>query len=189
MQRSTVRKERAMPATPFHYSVAYLIGKWKQSLSLPGLIVGSVMPDTERLVYLFIDNFHARGFIHSLFGVATLGTAVSVLFTVYAYPAIASSIFRMNKRMIKKKCRLSKGLVLACFVGNIFHVIVDSLHHENNPTLYPFISESFDALVLFGDWQLATIIVQSVLLVLFITIFIWEAMKKTKGFWKRVLVG
>ncbi|UCE15678.1 MAG: DUF4184 family protein [Candidatus Bathyarchaeota archaeon] len=178
-----------MPVTPLHYGVAYLIGKWKQSLSLSGLIVGSVMPDTERLVYLFIDNFHARGFLHSLFGVATLGTVVSVLFTVYAYPAIASSIFRMDKETIKQKCHFSKGLVLACFVGGVFHVIVDSLHHEYNPTLYPFISESFDALVLFGDWQLATIFVQSVLFVLFITIIIWEAMKETKGFWKRVLVG
>lgn len=178
-----------MPVTPLHYCVAYLIGKWKQSLSLPGLIVGSALPDLDMFIYLFIDNPQGRGILQSLFGVAIIGTVLSVLFTVYVYPTVVSDVFRMDKRMVEGRCRFSKGLVLACFVGNILHVFVDSLHHEYNPTLYPFISESFDALVLFGDWQLATIFVQSVLFVLFITIFIWEAMKETKGFWKRVLVG
>lgn len=178
-----------MPLTPLHYNVAYLIGKWKQSLSLPGLIVSSMMPDIERLIYLFVDNFNARGFLHSLFGVATLGTALSVLFTVYAYPVVVSGIFRMDKRMIKKKCRFSKGLIVACLGGGMLHVLVDSLHHEYNPTLYPFINESFDALVLFGNWQLATTVVHSVFFVLFITIFIWEAVKETEGFWKRVLAS
>ena len=178
-----------MPLTPLHYNVAYLIGKWKQSLSLPGLIVSSMMPDIERLIYLFIDNFHARGFLHSLFGVATLGTALSVLFTAYVYPAAVSGTFRIDKRMVEARCRLSKGLVLACSSGGLLHVLVDSLHHEFNPTLYPFIDESFDALVLFGDWQLAGIVVHSVFFALFITIFLWEAARETKGFWKRVLVG
>ena len=178
-----------MPLTPLHYSLAYLIGKWKQSLSLPGLIVSSIMPDIERLTYLFIDNFHARGFLHSLFGVATLGTALSVLFTVYAYPAVVSGVFRMDKRIAKVRCYFSKELALACFGGGMLHVLVDSLHHEYNPTLYPFINESFDALVLFGDWQLATTVVHSVLFALFITIFMWEATKETNGFWKRVLVS
>jgi len=178
-----------MPLTPLHYSIAYLIAKWKQNLSLPGLIVSSLIPDIERLIYFFIDNFHSRGFLHSLFGAATIGTVSSTSFTVYAYPVIASGMFKIDKRIIKEKCCFSKGLVVACFGGGILHVLVDSLHHEYNPTLYPFISESFDALVLFGDWQLASIIVQSVLLVLFTTIFIWEVTRKKEGFWKRVLVG
>ncbi|NIR87229.1 DUF4184 family protein [Candidatus Bathyarchaeota archaeon] len=178
-----------MPLTPLHYSVAYLMGKWKQSLSLPGLIVSSMMPDIERFIFMFISNLHVRGFLHSLFGVATLGTALSVLFTVYAYPVMVSGIFGMDKRMIKEKCRFSKGLITACLGGGTLHVLVDSLHHEYNPTLYPFVNESFDALVLFGNWQLASMIVHSIFFVLLITIFIWEAVKETNGFWKRVLVS
>jgi membrane-bound metal-dependent hydrolase YbcI (DUF457 family) len=177
-----------MPLTPLHYSVAYLIGKWRQSLSLPGLIVSSMMPDIEKLIYLFIGSVHGRGFLHSLLGVATLGTALSVLFTVYAYPVVVSSIFRMDKRMIKRKCHFSKGLIVACLGGGVLHVLVDSLHHEYNPTLYPFINESFDALVLFGNWSLASIIVHLVFFALFIVIFLWEALKGTEDFWKRMLV-
>lgn len=188
LQKDIDRKERVMPLTPLHYVVAYFVGKWKRGLSLPGLIVGSALPDLDKLIYLFIDNPYGRGILQSLFGVATIGTVLSVLFTVYVYPTVVSGVFRIDKRMIEERCRFSKGLVLACFVGNILHVLVDSLHHEYNPTLYPFISDSFGALVLFGNWQLATMIVQSVFFLLFVTIFVWEARKGTEGFWKRILV-
>jgi len=178
-----------MPLTPLHYGVAYLIGKWKKSLSLPALIVSSMMPDTESLIYLFIGNSHARGFLHSLLGVATFGTALSVMFTVYAYSVVVSRMFGMDKKTIEEECHFSKGLIVACFVGGILHVLVDSLHHEYNPTMYPFINESFDVLVLLGNWQLATIVVQSVLFALFVAIFVWEVAKKRDDFWKRLLVS
>ena len=177
-----------MPLTPLHYVVAYFVGKWERGLSLPGLIVGSALPDLDKLIYLFIDNPYGRGILQSLFGVATIGTVLSVLFTVYVYPTVVSGVFRIDKRMVEERCRFSKGLVLACFVGNILHVLVDSLHHEYNPTLYPFVSGSFDVFVLFGNWQLATIMVSSVFFLLFVTIFVWEAWKGTEDFWKRILV-
>jgi len=177
-----------MPLTILHYGVAYLIGKWKQSVSFPGLIVSSMMSDVERLIYLFTDNPSGRGLLHSLFGVATLGTAISFLFTIYAYPAAISVIFKVEKKKTTEKCRFSKGLFAACLSGGVLHVLVDSLHHEFNPTLYPFMNDSFDAFVLFSNWQLATIIVYSVFSMLFFTIFVWEAVKGTEGFWNRVLV-
>jgi len=189
LQKNIDRKEHVMPLTPLHYVVAYFVGKWKRNLSLPALIVGSTLPDLDKLIYLFIYNPQGRGILQSLFGVATIGTALSVLFTVCVYSTVVSGIFKIDKRMIEEKCRFSKGLVLACFVGNVLHVFVDTLHHEFNPTLYPFINDSFDALVLFGNWQLATIIVPSTFFLLFITIFIWEARKGTEGFWKRILVS
>jgi len=177
-----------MPLTFLHYSIAYLIGKWKQNLSLPGLVVSSMMPDIERLFYLAVNNSNARGFLHSLFGAATLGTTLSVFFTVYAYPTVVSGIFGLEKEMIKEKCRFSKGLIVACLGGGVLHVLVDSLHHEYNPTLHPFINESFDALVLFDNWRLANIIVHLVFFALLIVIFLWEAFKGTRDFWKRMLV-
>jgi len=178
-----------MPFTLLHYVVAYLAGKWKPRLSFPGLIVGSVSPDLDMLICQFVDSPHGRGILHSLFGVATIGTALSVFFTVYLYPTVVSRIFRIDKTVVKDRCRFSKGLLFACFVGNILHVLVDSLHHPYNPTLYPFVNESFDALVLFSNWQLATMVVQLVLFVLLVTIFMWEAVGEEKGFWKRLLVS
>lgn len=178
-----------MPLTPLHYVVAYSVGKWKPSLSLPGLIVGSVLPDLDHLIYLVIEGYQRRGILQSLFGVATIGTVLSVLFTVFLYPTLVSRVFRIDRRMVRERCRFSKGLVLACFAGNILHVLVDSLHHEYNPTLYPFVSDSFDLLVLFGDWQLATIVVWSLFSIWFIAIFVWEAFKGTETFWRRILVS
>lgn len=178
-----------MPLTLLHYGVAYLIGKGKQSISFPGLIVSSMMPDVERVIYLFTANPSGRSWLHSLFGVAAVGTTISFLFTIYAYPVVISGIFKVNKKKIREKFRFSKGLFGACLSGGVLHVLVDSLHHEFNPTLYPFMNESFDALVLFNDWQLATIVVYSVLSMLFVTILVWQAAKGTEGFWNRVLVG
>jgi len=184
-----MKKGGQMPLTPLHYVVAYFVGKWKRSLSFPGLIVGSALPDLDFLINLFIYNPQGRGILQSLFGVATVGTVLSVLFSVYVYPALVSGVFRIDKRMVGERCRFSKGLVLACFVGNVFHVLVDSLHHEYNPTLYPFVGGSFDVFVLFGNWQLASMIVQSVFLLLFVAIFVWEAWKGVEGFWRRILVS
>jgi hypothetical protein len=41
MQNGDVR------VTPFHYPVAYILYKLRAKLSLPGLIVGSMVPDLE----------------------------------------------------------------------------------------------------------------------------------------------
>jgi len=68
-------------------------------------------------------------------------------------------------------------------------VFVDSMTHEFNPVLYPFVNESFDFLVLMNDWALASVIVGSILLVL-LFFFIVDGIKEgTEDFWMRMLVG
>jgi len=42
---------------------------------------------------------------------------------------------------------------------------------------------------LIGKWKQSLSLVHSVFSVLFIAILIWEAVKKTDGFWERVLVS
>jgi len=42
--------------------------------------------------------------------------------------------------------------------------------------------------VLFGNWSLASLIVHLVFFALLIVIFVWEALKGTEDFWKRMLV-
>jgi len=179
-----------MPVTPLHCSVAYLINRWKPQLSLPALLVSSMMPDVEiPILFLVTGGFQDRLVLHSLLGVATLGTFLSVLLTVFLYPRVVSFFFKLGRKRVEERCRFSKVLVASCIVGGVLHVIVDSLTHEFNPVLYPFVKDSFDVLRLTNDLAASTLIVGSVLLGLLIFFFVDGTRKGTKDFWMRMLVG
>lgn len=179
-----------MPATPLHCSIAYLLNRWKRQLSLPALLVSTIIPDLEiPFTYLVTRGLQHRLVLHSMLGAATIGTFLSVLLTVFLYPSVVSFFFKLDKEKVEEKCRLSGSLVALCFFGVLSHVWIDSLHHEFNPILYPFIEESFDGLVLMGDWALATVIVTSVLLAILLFFFVDQLRKGTKDFWMRILVG
>ena len=128
-----------MPLTPFHYPIAYLLNKWKLQLSLPALIVSSFMPDLDSLLYIITFGRipMERTVLHSLLGVTTLGTLLSVTLTLFLYPSLVSFLFRLDKEKVEEKCRFSVTLVVSCLLGGILHVFVDSLHHPFNPLLYP----------------------------------------------------
>jgi len=180
-----------MPVTPLHYGVAYIINKVKIGLVLPALVVGSMLPDLEPFASIVTGGCLTppRGLMHSLLGAITFDAFLTVLVTMFLYPLLASRIFKLEKKDVAEKCRFSGMLILSALVGTLFHVLIDSLSHEYNPLLYPFTTESFDAFVLFGNWLLAGIIIQSVLLVALLIIFVYEIRRGTQGFWKRVLVG
>ena len=179
-----------MPLTPLHYCVAYLINKGKRELSLPALVVSSMLPDLEKpFVFVMTGGVHSRLVLHSLLGAIMLGAFLSILLTVFLYPTIVSFLFKIDKGVVLEKCRFSVMLALASVFGCASHVLLDSLHHEFNPLLYPLLSESFDMLVLLDDWNYATILVQSVFLALFILILVREIRGGAEGFWKRALVG
>jgi len=134
------------------------------------------------------NGFQDRLVLHSFLGAATIGTFMSVLITVFLYPPVVSFFFKFDKEKVEEKCHFSGTLVVLCFVGILSHVFVDSLHHEFNPVLYPFVEGSFDALVLMGDWTSASVIVTSILLALLILFFVDEIRKGTENFWMRMLV-
>lgn len=179
-----------MPVTPLHCSVAYLINRWKPRLSLPALLVSSMVPDLEIPVFLLVTGgFRDRLVLHSLLGAATLGMFVSVLLTVFLYPAAVSFFFKLDRERVEERCRFSSILVASCVVGGVLHVIVDSMTHEFNPVLYPFVSDSFDVLRLTNDLASSSLIVGSVLLGLLIFFFVDGIRKGAGGFWMRMLVG
>jgi len=178
-----------MPATPLHCSIAYLINRWKPQPSLPALLVSSMVPDLEiPVIFLVTDGFRDRLVLHSLFGVVTLGTFLSVLLTVFLYPPAVSFFFKLDRKKVEERCRFSSILVVSCIVGGVLHVIVDSMTHEFNPVLYPFVKGSFDMLRLTDDWAASAFIVEFALLGLLIFL-IYEIRKGTKDFWTRMLVG
>lgn len=179
-----------MPVTPLHYCAAYIINKAKVGLILPALIVGSFIPDIEPFVSLVTGErlVPPRGFLHSFLGAVTLDTFLAVLVTSLLYPAIVSWIFKLEKNSVVEKCRFSGMLVLSALFGCLSHVLIDTTCHEFNPLLYPFVTESFDALVLMNDWWLASAIVQITLFVLLLLILVREFTRGSKGFWRRLLV-
>jgi len=179
-----------MPATPLHCSVAYLINRWKPQLSLPALLVSSMVPDLEiPVLFLVTGGFRDRLILHSLLGAATLGTFLSVLLTVFLYPRAVSFFFKLEKKKVEERCRFSSVLVASCIVGGVLHVFVDSMTHEFNPVLYPFVKGSFDVLRLTNYWAPSTPIVESVLLGLLIFFFIDGIRRRIRDFWMRMLVG
>jgi len=179
-----------MPVTPLHYCVAYIINKAKVGLILPALIVGSFIPDIEPFISLVTSEklVPPRGFLHSLLGAVTLDLFLTVLVTIFLYPAMVSWIFKLEKNSVSEKCRFSYMLLLSAFFGCILHVLIDSTSHEYNPLLYPFVTESFDALVLMNDWFLASAIVQITFFGLLLLILVREFKRGSKEFWKRLLV-
>jgi len=183
-----------MVLTPLHYPIAYLFHKAHAKLSFPALIVGSFLPDLETILetalLLTLGRGFQRGFVlHSLLGAVTIGLVVAVALTVYLYPPVVSYVFRINRKTVAGKCRFSASLVASCLIGIVSHVFVDTLHHEYNPFLFPFSQSSFDALVLFGDWVQATLVMHVVFIALSLGILFYELYGGIDGFWKRVFVG
>lgn len=179
-----------MPVTPLHYGAAYVISKLKIGLVLPALVVGSMIPDIEVFAAVVtVGSVPSRGLMHSLVGAVTVDAFLAILVTVFLYPSLVSWIFRLEKKDAAEKCCLSGKLMLSALIGTLSHVMIDAIHHEYNPLLYPFNSESYDAFIFLNDWRLASMIVHTVVLGLLLIILIYEIREGTQGFWKRLLIG
>jgi membrane-bound metal-dependent hydrolase YbcI (DUF457 family) len=180
-----------LPITPFHYPLAYIIYRLgKQKLSLPALIVGSMLPDLEIPVMVLLFGFQSsnRMVLHSLLGGATVGTLIGVAITVLVYPRLTSSIFPINKLKVKEKCKFSLGLALSCFIGVLSHVLLDVTNHAFNPVFWPFLTiyQTPSPIVpLLGGLDMASLIVHGSMVALFVALFY----DKRKNFWEQLLVG
>jgi membrane-bound metal-dependent hydrolase YbcI (DUF457 family) len=179
-----------LPVTPFHYPVAYVIYKLGRKLSLPGLVVGSMLPDLEIpfIILLLGTRVPNRLVLHSLLGAVTVGTIFAVAITVWIYPTLTSTIFPINKLKVKEKCHFSIGLAISCLLGVLSHVMLDVTNHAYNPVFWPFltINETPSPITPFlGGAATASLIVHALMAILFVSLFI----KKRENFWEHVLVG
>ncbi len=180
-----------MPVTPFHHPLVYIIHKIaNMRLSLPGLIVGAMLPDLEIPLMLLLSGSDAadRMVLHSLLGGITVGTIIGIAITVLIYPRLASVVFRIDKFKVKEKCRLSLGLVFSCLIGVLSHVLLDVTNHLYNPVLWPFLplNETPSPMVPFLGGELtASFLIHGLMAVLFVGLFF----NKRKDFWEQVLVG
>ena len=181
-----------MPSSLGHFTIAYIIYKSKNTLSLPALIVGSIISDVDILFYYLIGGSFdiGREILHSFVGVGLLGTLLSMLLTTLFYPRIVSALLGINREEVKRVCSFSKTTLVSSLIGGFSHVLVDSTCHNYNPLFYPFTRQSIDVLLITNDWRLSYAIVEILLLVLLLLMLIIDFSKrKTKGVWKRLLIG
>jgi hypothetical protein len=135
------REDSSMPLTPLHYPVAYALHRLWPSWSLPGFIVGAMVPDLEIPVIIGVVGLNGlpgnRLVLHSLVGAVTLGTLLSVLLVVFVAQPLLLSFLPAERARIHSACRVSWRLVAACGVGALSHVLLDVVTHPLNPVWWP----------------------------------------------------
>jgi hypothetical protein len=130
-----------VPVTPLHYPFAFLISKSDSRLSLPGLVVGCVIPDVEvPIMWMFFSSLPSHLFLHSLVGALTIGTLLAVVVTHFLYPPIIATIFNVERNELNQVCRISPWMVLSCVLGIISHLVLDFPMHWYNPILWPWVN-------------------------------------------------
>ena len=170
--------------------MAYALYRFYRRLSLPGLIVGCMFPDFEIpvLVLLFGTQVPHRLVLHSLLGAATVGTVLSVVFTVLVYPPLVGFFFKLDREKVRSRCRLSLGLIFSCLLGNLSHVMLDVVNHLYNPIFWPFLqlSETPSPICSFlGGMESASLILHAFLLIVFVAFLI----SQRQNLLERLLVG
>ena len=184
-----MRAKLDLPVTPLHHPIAYFIHKIDKRFSLPGLIVGSMFPDLENpFIMLFLGTeVPNRLVLHSLFGAATIGTFLAVIFTVKIYPYLVTRLFHVNKQRVENKCKLSLGLVVSVLVGILSHVLLDFTNHPYNPLFWPFSSPTFtESSIYFALGNpLGAVYMQAVMGVLLVVLLIVNR----KNLFEKLLVG
>ncbi len=130
-----------MPFTLFHYPFGYYISRANKNLNLPALLVGAVIPDIEvPFLFLFFSGVFDDHFIlHSLVGALSIGLVLALVVTRFLYPPIIGSVFKLDKKVLYEKCKLTPMLVISVVIGILSHLAVDILHHWYNPILWPWI--------------------------------------------------
>jgi hypothetical protein len=166
-------------------------------LNLPGLIVGSFVPDIEVpiLIILFHGLLPDHFIMHSLIGALTIGTIISTLVTVMLYPILTPLFFHLDKVKTKEVCRLTPALVLSCMLGNVFHILIDIPMHPFNPVLWPFVDPNsiVGILVLVfavdGNISLGFLIAR-ILNNVIMGLFMLGIIIKSRGnLWEQILIG
>ena len=179
-----------------HYPVAWGLSKLDKRLNLPGLILGSFIPDIEvPLLFLFFNGGIDNHFIlHSLVGALTIGTLISTLATILLYPIFASLIFRVDKVKIKEACKLTPVLVFSCMLGNVFHILLDLPMHPYSLVLWPFVDpySIVGVLVLVfafdGDLQLGFLIARILNWVIWGSLSLVIIIISRKNLWEKLLI-
>ncbi|TFH05485.1 MAG: DUF4184 family protein [Candidatus Thorarchaeota archaeon] len=187
-----------MPVTPLHYPFAFLISKSDKRLSLPALVVGSLMPDIEvPLMWIFFSSLPDHLFLHSFIGAATVGTVLTLVVTRFLYAPLISAIFGVDRTELDEVCKITPWLIASSFIGVMSHLILDFPIHWYNPILWPWVNpfDVIGTLVLFfmpayGIWNaylFARLLVNIAMVIIWIVILM--KLYSKGNLWSRHWVG
>jgi len=143
-----------------------------------------MFPDLEIpiMVLFFRNRIPDHLVLHSLLGAATIGTILSVLLTFLIYPTFVSSLFKIEKSNVERKCRLSLTLIFSSFLGNVSHVLLDVTTHEYNPIFWPFLNDVPSPVVpALGGLQNASLMMHVLMAVLFLVFLIHKRENLLEG--------
>ena len=129
-----------MPYTPYHFGPSGLVGivlrRW---IDIPVFILANVAVDSEVL----IDNWYSPGWpVHQTLHLHTLlvGGLMGVVFGAGMY--YVPLLRRLSERAMGffgLPYRISAGrMIMAGILGVIFHVLIDSVHHQDVQLFWPF---------------------------------------------------
>jgi membrane-bound metal-dependent hydrolase YbcI (DUF457 family) len=187
-----------MPLTPLHYPLAFVFSKTNKRLLLPGVVVGSVIPDIEvPFMWIFFSGLPDHLFLHSLVGAVSVGTLLAVLVTWLLYAPIISTLFHVDKNDLKEACALSVMLVVSCLIGVLSHLLLDYPMHWFNPILWPWVNpyDVVGPLVLFFTpfgpingtaFWMANRLTSAIMIVAWLSILIYY---QNKDLWSNLWLG
>jgi len=162
-----------MVFTPLHYVQAYLLNKvFKGKLNAVGLLIGSMLPYIENPILLML-GYHIpydRLVLHSIFGSIAFSWILGMIL-LQPYKAIVKLLTNVSIGNYSLP-----GYVFAVEVGSITHILIDSLHHEYNPLLWPFTYENVKLLAPI-DPTAATIILHILFSIALMVIIYYEYMR------------
>jgi uncharacterized protein DUF4184 len=121
-----------MPVTPLHVAFAWPFKMKFKALNFAALTMGAMVPDLEALVYQLLGLYPDRLVLHSLVG----ALSVDIVLTVVLVKLLAHA--KLEKIGISgfASAKLDKYFIISAAIGSLSHVLVDSLHHEDNPLLW-----------------------------------------------------
>ncbi|MEM2109309.1 MAG: DUF4184 family protein [Candidatus Odinarchaeota archaeon] len=175
-----------MPLTPLHYPIAFITYYIsKRNLSLPVLIVSSMISDIEIPFIFFITNgLIDRLILHSLIGSIFLGVPLSILLFYPLYKIFFKKLLVDPSFPVKSY----KILTISAVIGVLSHVFLDAMQHPYNPLFWPIYAGSFNSIIIFNNLVLASNFLYIVFTVMTVLVFAYCLLNR-KGVINQLFIG
>ena len=115
-----------MPLTPFHLGPGLLLGTlFFRFISLPAILLGSVVLDLECLYNIILGIRPWHGFFHTLTGAAV--AAIIIVIVLFLLRKQIESIMKFFKLEQKQKVL---AIIVGSFIGIYLHLLFDWFTHS-----------------------------------------------------------